>query len=140
MHRIKTTNTIVIIFTTLFALATVVYAGKDDDGKGKKNVQLGPRPFYLVDQMSDGDLKDKLARSAVADRFAGPIVTTAMIRSTRVKVVEQTPTAQPPMVQRRTVGHRTVGRRTVGRRTAGQRTAACHPMDARSVTAVRAVA
>ena len=64
MRRIKTTHTIVIIFATLFALATVVYADKDDDGKGKKNVQLGPRPFYLVDQMSDGELKDTLARCA----------------------------------------------------------------------------
>jgi glycerophosphoryl diester phosphodiesterase len=62
MHRIKTTHTIVIIFATFFALTTVAYADSDDDGK--KNVQLGPRPFYLVDQMSDGDLKDTLARCA----------------------------------------------------------------------------
>jgi glycerophosphoryl diester phosphodiesterase len=63
MHRIKTTHTIVIIFATLFTLATVAHADSDYDGK-KKNVQLGPRPFYLVDKMNDGDLKDTLARCA----------------------------------------------------------------------------
>jgi glycerophosphoryl diester phosphodiesterase len=32
--------------------------------RGQSVVQLGPRPFYLVDKMSDGDLKDTLARCA----------------------------------------------------------------------------
>ena len=30
------------------------------DAKGRLNVQLGPRPFYLVDQMVDGPLKRRL--------------------------------------------------------------------------------
>ena len=29
-------------------------------GHGGINVQLGPRPFFLVDDMDEGDLKDKL--------------------------------------------------------------------------------
>ena len=29
-------------------------------GSGGINVQLGPRPYYLVDNMDEGDLKDKL--------------------------------------------------------------------------------
>jgi glycerophosphoryl diester phosphodiesterase len=32
--------------------------------RGQSVVQLGPRPFYLVDKMNDGDLKDTLARCA----------------------------------------------------------------------------
>ena len=33
-------------------------------GHRGQSVQLGPRPFYLVDKMSEGDLKDTLARCA----------------------------------------------------------------------------
>jgi len=45
------------------ALATVASADNDWK-KGSRSVQLGPRPFYLVDQMSDSKLKRKLARCA----------------------------------------------------------------------------
>lgn len=37
------------------ASKTVTTAGKTD-----ANIQLGPRPFYLVDQLPDGELKEKL--------------------------------------------------------------------------------
>ena len=30
-------------------------------GSGSRNIQLGPRPFFLVDDLEDGPLKDKLA-------------------------------------------------------------------------------
>lgn len=46
------------------ATATVAhdnYSYKHDDGdKSETSVQLGPRPFYLVDKMKDGKLKRKL--------------------------------------------------------------------------------
>ena len=56
--------TLVAVLTIFPALATVASA---DHGakKGAQSVQLGPRPFYLVDKMSDGELKDKLMRCDV---------------------------------------------------------------------------
>ena len=37
--------------------------GRDDDGKdGDQSIQLGPRPFYLVDGMDSGWLKSKLSQ------------------------------------------------------------------------------
>ncbi|MBW2705310.1 MAG: hypothetical protein JRD84_03270 [Deltaproteobacteria bacterium] len=61
MHRKKITLTI-IIFTTLFALASVASAdGKKPGKKGKDpGVQLGPRPYYLVEDMDEGELKTEL--------------------------------------------------------------------------------
>ncbi len=53
--------TIAAVLTAVSALATVAYA---DSGKEKGNVQLGPRPFYLVNEMSDGDLKETLGKCA----------------------------------------------------------------------------
>lgn len=60
---------------TSFALATTIgvltlgssvvlaHDGRDDDGKdGDQSVQLGPRPFYLVDGMDSGWLKSKLSQ------------------------------------------------------------------------------
>src|SRR5919106_1720781 len=45
----------------LCALATASFADRDDDeGKRASTVQLGPRPFYLIDKMSEGGLKDRL--------------------------------------------------------------------------------
>ena len=71
MHRIRLAPSIVIVLTLMFALAMVSSADDDRDDRGKgwrtksnQNVQLGPRPFYLVDEMSDGYLKDELARCA----------------------------------------------------------------------------
>jgi len=42
--------------------ATLAHADRDDRGRGKpdKTVQLGPRPFFLVDDMREGPLKKKL--------------------------------------------------------------------------------
>ena len=71
MYRIKTAHALVIIFTIVFAIVTFSSADDDRDDRGKgwwhkrsQSVQLGPRPFYLVEKMSDGYLKDKLARCA----------------------------------------------------------------------------
>ena len=62
MHRKKITLTTVIILTTLFALASVVSAdGKKHGKKGKDQaVQLGPRPYYLVNDMDESKLKTEL--------------------------------------------------------------------------------
>jgi len=45
----------------LCALATTAIAGRDDD-EGQRAVQLGPRPFYLIDSMSPGALKEQLQK------------------------------------------------------------------------------
>src|SRR5262245_14865323 len=37
-------------------------AGDDDDHGGSQRIQLGTRPFYLVDGMDPGSLKDKLTQ------------------------------------------------------------------------------
>lgn len=50
------------VITVLCALAPSVHA--HHEGRANTLVQLGPRPFYLVDKMSDGDLKETLARCA----------------------------------------------------------------------------
>jgi glycerophosphoryl diester phosphodiesterase len=71
------------VFATLSVLTTEAYADRDSryhnngyedhydghgyyDNQGKKqrddSVQLGPRPFYLVEGMDDGKLKDRLMR------------------------------------------------------------------------------
>ncbi len=33
------------------------------------NIQLGPRPFWLIDNMEDGPLKEKLASCSEKPRF-----------------------------------------------------------------------
>ena len=60
----KITLTVIIIFITLFALAAVASAGgKKHSKKGKdQGVQLGPRPYYLVEDMDESKLKDELER------------------------------------------------------------------------------
>jgi glycerophosphoryl diester phosphodiesterase len=35
-------------------------ADRDQDKVGHENIQVGPRPFYLVDKMADGELKNTL--------------------------------------------------------------------------------
>ncbi len=62
MRKSTKTLTIAAVLTAFSVCATVAYAS--NNGKKNGNVQLGPRPFYLVDQMSDGDLKEKLERCA----------------------------------------------------------------------------
>ncbi|HKA35672.1 MAG TPA: glycerophosphodiester phosphodiesterase, partial [Thermoanaerobaculia bacterium] len=50
----------------VFAIALVVFSGftavasaqNDDENK---EIQLGPRPYYLIDGMDEGELKNKLA-------------------------------------------------------------------------------
>jgi len=54
-----------IAFAAVFAMATAASVADDHhDGDGhhdaNQGIQLGPRPFYLVDGMDDGSLKDKL--------------------------------------------------------------------------------
>lgn len=49
------------------ALATIASADQDWR-KSSRSVQLGPRPFFLVDQMSDSKLKRKLTRCAAKIR------------------------------------------------------------------------
>lgn len=51
---------------TLFAMLAVASSASADGAAPRKsrgpNVQLGPRPFYLVDDMDPGELKDELQR------------------------------------------------------------------------------
>ena len=62
MKRSKTTLAITIFLTLMFALATVAFAdGKKHGKKGKdQGVQLGPRPYYLVEDMDESELKTEL--------------------------------------------------------------------------------
>jgi glycerophosphoryl diester phosphodiesterase len=63
-----TAPAIVTVFVALSVFATVATArgfeGKGNNSHKVKSVQLGPRPFYLVDKMNDGPLKDKLSKCA----------------------------------------------------------------------------
>src|SRR5262249_12171300 len=51
-----------VAFTSAMAVffAFAPAASADHDGKNDDSIQLGPRPFYLVDGMDDGPLKDTL--------------------------------------------------------------------------------
>ncbi|KAF2247576.1 PLC-like phosphodiesterase [Trematosphaeria pertusa] len=51
-----------LALTVLIGLASAAVVPKSSygNGYGKLNVQLGPRPFYLVDNMDEGPLKKKL--------------------------------------------------------------------------------
>jgi len=54
-----------IAFAAVFAMATAASVADDHHGgdghhDANQGIQLGPRPFYLVDGMDDGSLKDKL--------------------------------------------------------------------------------
>jgi len=66
MHRNNIARTTVIVFITLFALASVVFAGGKKFGKKGKDmsVQLGPRPYYLVADMDPSRLKTELEQCA----------------------------------------------------------------------------
>jgi glycerophosphoryl diester phosphodiesterase len=55
----------IMLAAALCALASPSFAyDRDDDDRdrGRVNVQLGPRPFYLVDRMSPGALKERLQK------------------------------------------------------------------------------
>ena len=69
MHRIKNTTAILIFFSLCLALSTT--ASADDDWDDRDNgwrhkrgmsVQLGPRPYYLVEDMDESKLKAKLQK------------------------------------------------------------------------------
>ncbi len=46
---------------SVFAVVLALLPAAAMAGKGEiKNIQLGPRPFYLVEKMDEGPLKDKL--------------------------------------------------------------------------------
>ena len=47
-------------FAVLSGFAPVASADRDDDRGRDDSIQLGPRPFYLVDGMDEGPLKQKL--------------------------------------------------------------------------------
>lgn len=52
------------ITALLAALLVTASQAQAVDTRNTKKAQLGPRPFYLVDRMSEGDLKDDLQRCA----------------------------------------------------------------------------
>ena len=54
----------IAVVLTIFPASATIASADHDSKKKHQSVQLGPRPFYLVDQMSDGKLKQKLARCA----------------------------------------------------------------------------
>lgn len=54
----------VAILLSIFTSIASVSSADGAKNKGSKSVQLGPRPFFLVDQMSDSQLKQKLASCA----------------------------------------------------------------------------
>jgi len=63
MRLMQNTLTLVATMMALFGLGLTVHAAQS-------TVQLGPRPFYLVDQLDEGELKDKLAACvANIDRY-----------------------------------------------------------------------
>jgi glycerophosphoryl diester phosphodiesterase len=55
--------TLVVLAAALGATAAATSLARDDDHQHeRRSVQLGPRPFYLVDGMDEGRLKDKLSQ------------------------------------------------------------------------------
>ncbi len=68
----RATFVIAVVVAALSLFAIVAPADRSDDkydDRGKKSrkgqsVQLGPRPFYLVDKMGEGELKEKLGKCA----------------------------------------------------------------------------
>src|SRR5262245_60730083 len=54
MRLMQNTLTLVAVMITLSTVGSTVHAAQS-------TVQLGPRPFYLVDRLAEGQLKDKLA-------------------------------------------------------------------------------
>ncbi len=62
--KILTITAILALIPTLAPVALADHEGKNKAKRGGHSVQLGPRPFYLVDKMSEGRLKRKLAKCA----------------------------------------------------------------------------
>jgi hypothetical protein len=70
----QSTSAVAALVGALIAIAasTGPAAGdRDKDKVGHENVQVGPRPFYLVDKMTDGQLKRTLEQ-----RKKGPFART----------------------------------------------------------------
>lgn len=59
MFMRKSTFSLVVVLTTVFALAAMASAGGTGSEKGRL-AQVGPRPFFLVDDMEDSALKTEL--------------------------------------------------------------------------------
>jgi glycerophosphoryl diester phosphodiesterase len=68
MHQGLSTLAIAAVFALFPAvtlIATADSSDRDDNHKGNgPRVQLGPRPFYLVEKMQPGKLKDELQKCA----------------------------------------------------------------------------
>lgn len=65
MYRVTLAAAVGAAFIVLSGISPLAFADRDDDrGIGHDHdgdaIQLGPRPFYLVDGMDDGPLKSKL--------------------------------------------------------------------------------
>ena len=65
MRRVMLATAVSAVFVVLYGITPLAVADRDDDrGIGHDNdrdvIQLGPRPFYLVDGMDAGPLKNKL--------------------------------------------------------------------------------
>lgn len=74
-RKMFTRKNAVMLFVAITCLLPVVSSANDDDrerqGNKDSSVQVGPRPFYLVDQMSPSRLKRKLEQCS-----AGPFYKT----------------------------------------------------------------
>jgi glycerophosphoryl diester phosphodiesterase len=64
MHLKRTTSAIAVVFAVCSTFGAVVSAKHSNPPAGNPGnaikVQLGPRPYYLVDKMTEGSLKDDL--------------------------------------------------------------------------------
>ena len=58
--RKTVTLAMAFVMAATAGFATVVHADRDHDHDKPDSVQLGPRPFYLVQGMDEGKLKDRL--------------------------------------------------------------------------------
>ena len=65
MQKRSTSIVLAAAFTLIGTAASTAYAGEnhdDDHHKVNQGIQLGPRPFYLVDGMDEGPLKNRLSQ------------------------------------------------------------------------------
>lgn len=64
----KTLLSVSALFLVVFSISDPLFAGEDTVEIHLKNknkrIQLGPRPFFLINDMSESPLKDKLSRCA----------------------------------------------------------------------------
>lgn len=78
MQREKNVIATAIIFSILFAFVTI--ASADENGLGEKhkpkekkyNVQLGPRPYYLIEDMEESKLKTTLQQCVKGPLYRKP--------------------------------------------------------------------